>query len=325
MNQPALEPRWPWRHWRHGLVTLVAGLLLAACGGGTSQYDPFQPQRMFSFGDEASALGNGTSAPLGRTWSVNGLDANGNFDCTVLPIWTQSLAGLYGFVFAECNPNNVAVPQARTFAARGAKVADLATQIEDARLAAGGFNDKDIATLFVGTNDIVELYGQYPQRSEAELLDEARARGELAAQRVNQIIALGAKVIVANLPDLSLSPFAARERANNSDIDRAGLISRLTAAFNQQLGVKILLDGRFVGLVQIDQRSQAIARVPSGFGFLDVTTALCTTAPPDCTTGTMVANGSAGGWLWADDRWFATGGHNQMANMAIDRARRNPF
>jgi hypothetical protein len=130
------------RSWPRALAAAaVAAALLAGCGGGTSQFEPFKPQRMFAFGDEASALSAGGAAPRGSTWSVNGVDRNGAVDCTLRPIWTQQLAAIYGFVFAEC-PGNATVFAARTYAAAGAKVRNLDAQIETARTDAGGFNER---------------------------------------------------------------------------------------------------------------------------------------------------------------------------------------
>ena len=171
----------------------------------------------------------------------------------------------------------------------------------------------------------MELYKQYPQSTEAALMAEAARRGVLVAQQVNRLIALGTKVIVVNLPDLGYTPFAIKEKQLYSDTDRAALLSRLVAAFNQNLGVSILLDGRYVGLVQLDQRSQVLARAGTSFGFTDVIDPVCAVALPGCTTATLVPGGTAKGYLWADDRWFAPGGQAQLALLAIDRARNNPF
>ena len=317
------------RTWRQaltaGLTATIAATLLAVCGGGTSQYDPFSPQRLFAFGDEASALADGSgAAPRGASWSVNGLTSTNTFDCTLRPIWTQQLASLYGFVFAEC-PGTTTEARARTYAAAGARVRDIDAQIDAARTAAGGFNDKDLVTYFVGTNDIIDLYEQFPTRSEPDLLADARARGTAAAQQVNRLVALGAKVIVANLPDLSYSPYAQAQNSSTGDNGRSALIGRLVLAFNEALGVTILLDGRFVGLAQIDQRTQVLGRAPSAYGYTNFTSAACATAPPLCTTGTLVTDGNADTWFWAGDRWFSSAGHGQLASLAIARAQRNPF
>ena len=91
------QPRLPWGGTAAMLraLLLAVAALLAGCGGGTEQNEPFVPVRLFTLGDEASTIN-----PDGTTYSVNGLDANGNFDCTALPIWTESLATSLGFVFA---------------------------------------------------------------------------------------------------------------------------------------------------------------------------------------------------------------------------------
>ena len=314
------------RRWRLSVAataTLAAVALVAACGGGTSQFEPFVAQRAFAFGDDSSALRSD-----GKRYGVNGVNATtGAIDCTLEPLWVQIIAGYYGFVFAECNlAATPAVPKAFMHAAAGAKVADVAAQVE-AQVAAGGLRDKDLALVLAGANDVLELYAQYPAVPEAALLNEARARGERMAAVVNRLVALGARVIVSNLPDMGMSPFARAESLANasSGFDRAALISRLTTAFNERLGVKVLLDGRFVGLAQMDLRTQSAARSPASFGFTDVSTAVCTVAPPDCTTATLVTGATAATYLWADSTRLSSGGQGSLATLALERARRNPF
>lgn len=310
------------RQTRRGAARLAGAMalaLMAACGGSTSQQEVFVAGRVLAFGDDASAL-----TPAGNNYSVNGLDAAGLADCSVQPIWVQSVAKIYGFVFAECNPTSVAVPQARTFATPGALVDDVASQVE-AQVAAGGFRDKDLALVLGGMNDILALYAQYPLRTEASLASDAQARGQRLAAVVNRLVNLGARVIVANLPDMGMSPFARAEKAANTDIDRAALISRLTSAFNDALGVSVLLDGRYVGLVQADLRTQAAQRSPGSFGLTDVSTAVCLQALPNCNTSTLVAGANANQYLWADAKRLGAGGHAMLANSAVERAQRNPF
>ena len=314
------------RRWRlsvAAVTALTSAAMLAACGGGTSQFDPFIAERVFAFGDDSTALRSD-----GRRYGVNGLDATTSvFDCRLEPVWVQVIASYYGFVFSECNVATPAVvPKAFMRAAAGAKVADVAAQVE-AQAAAGGLRDKDLALVLAGANDVLELYAQYPGKSEAELIVEARARGERMAAVVNRLVNLGAKVIVSNLPDMGMSPFARAEATANasSGFDRGALISRLTTAFNERLGVKVLLDGRFVGLVQMDLRSQSAARSPGSFGFSDVSTAVCTVAPPDCTTATLVTGATAGTYLWADSTRLGSGGQGSLATLALERAQRNPF
>jgi len=304
--------------------------LLAACGGGTAQVEPFVAERVFAFGDENSHL-----TPEGRKYSVNALTTPGGtvLDCQANALWVQVVAGLYGFSFAECPPaGGGAEFRALMRATPGARVADVAAQVE-AQAAAGGFRPRDLALLMVGANDIVALYAQYPARPEAELIQQAEALGRAAAAAVNRIVALGGRVIVANVPDLGLSPLAKAQEAEFPNSGRAALLSRLTSGFNDQLGVSVLLDGRFVGLVQTDLVSRAIARAPFFYGLSNASDAICTVALPDCTTATVVTIGSgetavpagAGQFFWADATRLSYGGHLQLANLALDRARRNPF
>lgn len=312
----------PVRRWR-AAAAAVAAMVLASCGGSTSQFEPFVAQRVFAFGDEASTL-----TEDGRRYGINGVNAeSGAIDCSLQPIWVQVVAGFYGLALERCNTSSPPVePQAFMRAVPGARVADVAAQI-DAQVAGGGFRDRDLALVLIGMNDIIDLYQQYPARTEASLTAEAGARGEAAAAQVNRLIDLGAKVIVSNLPDMGMTPYARAEAEANaaSGFDRAALISRLTAAFNDRLGVRIRIDGRFVGLVQMDLRTQQVALGPSFYGFDDISTGVCTVALPDCTTATLAEGKTAAGSLWADATRLGGGGQSSLATLALQRAQGNPF
>jgi phospholipase/lecithinase/hemolysin len=302
---------------RRCTLTVLAAGLLASCGGGTSQIEPFIASRYIALGDELSAF-----APDGRKYAVNGLAADGvTRDCSVAPLWTQVVAALYGFGFAEC-PVGTGEQKAITRAAPGARVADIATQVA-AQTAAGGFTDKDLVTVLVGVNDIKALYQQSlaPQsRSEADLLADARALGDTIAAQVNSLVSLGAKVIVSTVPDVGLTPYAKAQGAA-----AATLMSNLSAALNGRIRVGILNDGRFVGLILADEFVQTAVRVPGLFSFVDAATPACAVALPDCTTQTLVTGANAENWLWADDTWFTTAGHRRLGALAEARAQLNPF
>lgn len=319
------------RGWRHVLLCAVAVAGLAACGGGTSQREPFVPQRMISFGDEASVLIKDPALPGGaRKYAVNlivttnGVDA---IDCTQLPLWTQSVGNLYNFVFEECNPGAVAAPQAATFARAGAKVGDLGEQIGRALAAKGAFRSDDFVTMLMGTNDILEVYeGGVGILSEDAMADQLRRRAEQLATVVNDLVGQGPRVLLSTVPDLGLSPFGRAQDALGSGRS-SSLLSRLTAAFNEQLGVKIILDGSLIGLMQADQMVQSMARSPASFGLSNASDAVCaaTAVLPDCSTKTLITDGNASNFLWADGTRMSFGGHAFLGQLAQERALQNPF
>jgi outer membrane lipase/esterase len=302
------------------LALLAAAVVVAACGGGTSQSEPFAPEQYVAFGDETSLI-----LADGRRYTVNPIKAlGGTIDCAADPLWTQAVASQFGFVFKECNPDGATVFKAQMRAAAGAKADDLKAQV-DAQIAAGGFAAKSLVTVLVGGNDVLDLYARYPQQTEEQITAELRARGERIAAQVNRIVDLGARVIVSTVPDIGLSPYALQQKAAFTDTDRSALITRLVTALNGRIRVNILNDGRFVGLVLGDEAIQTIVKVPSAFSVTDATTAVCTAALPDCTTQTLVASGSSAAWLWADDRRLAYSGQSRLGSLAVGRAVGNPF
>lgn len=301
------------------LASALLLAMLASCGGGTSQIDAFIARHVVAFGDEHSVI-----TADGKRYLVNRFNDQNELDCSVHPIWTQSVAAIYGFVFAECNPQNVAEPMAVVRAAAGARVTDLVTQV-DAQLAGAGVADDTLVTVLVGMHDVLDLYAMFPTTGSAELLVEARRRGGLLSAQINRLVDAGARVIVATVPDVGLSPFALAEKAANTDTDRARLLSELTTEFNAGMRTTVLNDGRFVGLVLADEMTQAMVKQPSAFGLANVTAETCTTALPDCTTATMVDGADSATWLWADGTHFGFTAHNRLGLLAANRATNNPF
>jgi outer membrane lipase/esterase len=309
-------------------IVVLAAVLAASCGGGTEQVEPFVPQQVIALGDETNLL-----TLDGKNYSVNGFSASGVPDCRVLPVWTQSVAAAWGYVFNECNPLNVTPARAVMRAGFNAKAADLKNQI-DAQLAVGPPTSKDLFTVLVGMHDIIELYEQYPgpkvcdkdsrtNDPPATLNDEVSLRGRRVAEQVNRLVAVGARVIVSTVPELSLTPYA---RAQEAAVPGAtALLECMTYRFNARVRVDILQDGRYIGLILADDLILVMADQPSNYGLKNVTDAMCTTAVPDCTTATLVPGATAGSHLWADDRRMGPVAHSQLYGLALTRAQRNPL
>ena len=304
------------------LAVAVVAAVLSACGGGTSQIEPFAPTRIMAFGDETSTI-----TAQGKKYTVNGIDATTLLpSCVVDPIWVQSLATGFGLTFPQCNPSNLAAPTGLMYATPGAKVADVKAKI-DAHFSVSGFGPKDLAAVLVGANDVLELYGQYPAQSQASLIDAVKARGRALGDQVNRIVNAGGRVIIATLPDMGVTPFALKEKAAKVDTDRAVLLSTLTTEFNTAMRLTIINDGRLIGLVLADEAVQATVRYPAAFGYANVTDGVCLTpiAVPDCTSKPLVTGGSGASWLWATDTLLSPAGQARIGVLALTRAKNNPF
>ena len=320
-------------------------LLLAACGGGT-QVEKFVPSRVLVFGDETSVIDDSVTAGNGRKYTVNGFGTDGvTPDCRVNAVWVQYLAGLWGIVFPQCNPT-AAATTSRIYAANGAMVGDLATQIT----AAGAMGSKDLTTVLVGVNDIVELYAQYPASSEAALKAQAESRATALAAQIKRITATGAKVVFVTIPELGYSPFAKIEDTNHAGEDRVGLLTRLSAAFNARLRTAVstssspsFIDGHQGVQVLGDELFRAIAASAglSGSAYFNASVGICdaTKAPNviDCNNSTdpavstlitapaLVTGGTAFNYVWADGLHLSPGGHGTLGTTAANRTNANPL
>jgi outer membrane lipase/esterase len=287
---------------------------LASCGGGTTQIEPFVPQRVIYIGDETVGL-----LPDGTRYGINVLEG-AVINCAQFPIWTQQVAANFGFTTDYCGGGAFGV----TRATPNAMAADIEGQIS-AQIAASGVGPKDLFIVMVGMNDIIELYEQFAgpktctnnNTVDTPLETELARRGSQVAAQVNRIIDGNGRLIVSTVHDLGYTPYAL---ARNDST----LLSCMTAVFNARVRVDPIQDGRFWGLVLADDDTIAVARTPSTIGASNVTDAACTVAPPNCTTATLVTP-EATSYLWATDRHFGPLFHNLLANQAITRARNNPF
>lgn len=265
----------------------LSAALLSACGGGTSQVDPFQPTRLIALGDENSAFFAATDAsgkPDGFRYTINDrATATTTGQCRLLPTAIQRLATLhYGLVFEECNvagatPSAFALarPQARVEGADG-----LAAQL--ARISGSALGANDMVTVWIGSNDVVALYEQVAggTMTAAAAVAEAQRLGRVVAAQVNAVIGTGARAMVLTIPNLGLSPYAraaasagaaacafssGAERYKDVDMGACALMGALSWDFNAELRTNLLNDGRKVGLVLPDEIVAVATKSPSSF------------------------------------------------------------
>jgi len=334
-----------------GIALLLPLALMSACGGG-DRVSTFKPQRLYVLGDESNVIvgasgsttdvdGNVITAPVGAKYTINALavDANGvatgALNCSSNALWTQYVAARYAFGFPECNPY-AGSPVGRIYAQVGARVANLAAQVAAANAAGGAFANTDLVTVMVGQRDILTAYQGATSLADCNFVSgsggasgpvaqAARAFGVALGNQVNSIATAGGRVLIATVPNQGSTPYAVAQNTSPGGFDRASCLTSLTNAFNAGLRSTIFNDGRLIGLVQADEQLQVVASNPAVFGYASVSTAACTTAPPACSTATLVTGATTTNYLWADDRHFNIDAHARIGNLAITRSVNNPF
>lgn len=313
---------------------LALAMLAVSCGGGGTVSN-FNATRILAFGDETSVIVDVRGDGNGSKYSVNATvsDTDPTIACKSSPLWVQVVASNFGgLVFAQCNPGPTLVtnPPSRIRATFGALATDLSAQI-DAQLSESSFQGGDLAMVMVGVNDVLGQYAQYPTVGELQLTANVAAAGAETGRQVNRLAGLGAKVIVSTIPDVGFSPYAIAERAAHIDTDRQQLIIRLVKAYNDELRKTITNDGTKIGLVLMNEIVDGAAEFL--IGFTNATTGVCDLGqsayvPPsilDCTNLTLISGGTPVSYLWADDRHLSAGGQSALGNIAVQRARNNPF
>lgn len=315
---------------------VLVGLVASGCGGGTAEVKTYRPTRLVVFGDEASALiDDGTGNAL--KYSVNAVDATTGLRlCNGLPMWVQGLAGVYGFVFAECNPNGLTTFNALMRAKAGAKIEDATIGLEQQISAelGRGLGTGDLVTVMIGANDIKDVFDQIQDgtTSQATAVAEIRRRGSVVAGQINRLLAANTRVIVVTVPNVGQTPFAVA--ANLVSSGTSALLSTLSFEFNAYLRTSIdssKYDGRNYALVLADDVVGAAVKTPSSFlsAPFNVTEALCTIDLPNCTNSTesLVPDNGSGpnSYLWADALHFGPVVHARLASLAAQRAATNPF
>jgi phospholipase/lecithinase/hemolysin len=307
-------------------MTAAAGVLalMTACGGGT-QIEPFVPVRVLSFGDEWSVL----VPPEGRKYGLNKLTDAGAIDCTTYPIWNQYLASNFGLPFDACEGTSKTAPS-RSLATVGAKAADVKTQVDTFLAAGGAFSSKDLVTVLGGLNDVLELNAAVEAGSTnlSTAIANIKDRGTLLGNQVNRMATAGARVVVLTLPDVSLTPFA---QIAGVPSGRANVLSQLTSSFNSSLRQALINDGHLIGLAFGDTEFLNMSRFPASYTLTDVKTPLCKASdtaslPTQCTSDpAQTVSTTPAAYLWVGLTAPGIMGHQRLGEIAIARARNNPF
>ena len=237
---------------------------------------------------------------------------------------------VYGFVFAECNPASLPEPRARSFAAAGARVADVAAQVEAAQVAARRLRATRIwppcwRAPTTSSRSTHALPGGRQVRGRDEMLAAARDRGKRLAAGGQSDRRAGWQGHHFRRPQRRADAVRAEGEGAAHRHRPCGAADTAHQRLQRAAGREHLARR---ALYRAGAGRPAIPghRLLAGsYGFANVTVGACTVELPDCTTATLVPDADATQYLWADDTRFSSGAHAQLAALAVDRAQRNPF
>lgn len=301
-----------------GVMATLSAVLLVACGGG-ERVDPFAPQKIVAFGDESSVI---TSD--GHKYTINAFNTATPpvLDCKLNPVWVQYLAASFGMSFQQCPPDSQTTTfQAVNLATVNAKVADVTVAIQN-YIANNTIGSKDLFTVYAGQNDVIAIYEDAGVTNKVAAVE---ALGEALAQQVNKLAIAGGRVLFVPIPDVSLTPYARQQSAENQ-----ALLKTMSAQFNTKLIRFVINDGRAIGLVSAEEMSQVIAVNPAFYGYTNIAAAACAASMPACTNvdADLIESARAskgGSFFWASDRHMSPAAHARLGQIADTRARNNPF
>ncbi len=321
------------RRMKQSLAAVAAAVLLAACGGGDRSSD-FSPVRVIAFGDESSVLDDSAEAGNARKYSINPV-FSATVNCHINPNWTQHVASAYGLYFPECSKSLAAGTPTPSLmlAVPDADVAGVKAQI-DAFLAGNTLGSQDLVTVYVGVHDVLDQYAAVKAGgNQAAAVAAVGEAGTALAMQVNRLADAGGRVIVAFLPGLHHTPFAAAEELAEPGAGRPALLQLLTTQFNDKVALGVYNDGTRIGVVQFDDTVRVISEDPPYYGYVSPSNrAACLPANRganllSCTTSTVVpeAVGDTQRWLWADDAHLSAQGQLSLGQLALRLATENPF
>lgn len=292
-----------------GLCSVLA-LTLTGCGGSKSgdQSPRISYTRMVIFGDSLSdagtydvstiaAIGGGeytVNSGGGENWTellaaqldvdapcpaVTGLDS-------VIPqipaaaVTAQS--GCYSYAMGGARVTNPVGPGnlalwtnfGNSSGQLGQLTYPITTQIDNFLADAVSFSSTDLVTVMAGGNDLLMEAAAVAASAETgadAVTNMAIAGTELAGYVQTKILANGAThVVVVNLPDVSLTPYALTQSA-----DAQALVSALVQAFNNALASGLSGLGNNVLLVDAYTQSRDQYNDPAQYGLSNVTTPAC--------------------------------------------------
>ncbi len=293
-----------------GVIVLVLSLGFAGSASGQSFSD------VVVFGDSLSDSGNAAQA--------NGLPEGNSFTTNPDPVWAEivaeafgasvrnSLAGgpNYAFAGACVNP---ATPCTQDI------VPTVTEQIDLYLSARGGSADPGaLYAIWGGANDVADA----AVNDTANALGHALAAADVAVAQVRRLHEAGARhVVVANVPDISLTPYA----VNLGPLVQ-GALGAFADEYNKKLQAGIRQNEQGVIPVNLHALVREIAANPGAYGFTSVTGTACGApnagsavsilcGPEGSPSPVTYAPGAGQTHLFADRSHPSGAGHAMMASL----------
>ncbi|WP_053842826.1 SGNH/GDSL hydrolase family protein [Paracidovorax avenae] len=302
------------------IAACASAALVAACGSSTTE-SALSPDRIITFGDAFTDVGQNGALYTVNDGSINNwaLQITSNYGGTLKP----SSAG--GTAYAQGN----ARVTASTDAAGGS--APSITQQITTFLASNTLGDSNLVLMNGGISDLVAgmaAVNAGTMTNDQFLAAAATAGSDLAAQ-VRRLSNAGAKhVVVIGTYDLGKSPWAVA-------LGQQSLLSTASTRFNQSLLVNIEDLGKTVLYVDLEYYGNLFTGSPSGYNFTNTDTPVCTSVASGndigigtgqvsslrCNVSTLVSGADQNRYVFADSIYMTPSAHRQFGTYAYDRLR----
>ena len=279
------------------IAALMVACVLAGCGGASSTVNPLTPTRIIAFGDSFSTV-NGSGY---ATYSVNTSETN----ATV----ASRLATTYGFTMTNVSGTGaLASTGAFSYAVGTATSSQTASQISDF-LTANTPGSKDLFIITAGTQDIV---AQAPTNNTTSIATAATTLTTAIQSLTNkgaQYVLVMQPINVARTPWAVSGSYTANAQALSYDTGTLCqsfsclLSTKLNAAYPATSSHQPILLADLMSYFNLitGTTSTGSANTYTSYGVTNPDTAVCSTAPPSCTTstvntGTLSYTGTAVSW-----------------------------
>lgn len=283
------------------LAATGAAGLLSACGSGDI-VSALQPNRLVSFGDGLSDLGQG-----GTRYTVNDGTVN---------TWADRLASRYGKTLTAQAAGGLGYAQGH--AATDAMPRSIEAQI-DAFLVNQTLGSSDVVLMNIPLSYVLRPVAAVKAGTltEAAALLQIADSGVAFAAQVKRLIAAGAKyIVVAGAYDLGKSPFAVAQA-------QVALHSAGTLKLNDTFKVEAVKLGANVLFVDAAYLVNRNIEFGPNWGFVNSKDAICTTPTAlTCTDSTLTITASTKAqYLFADNIHMTPSGNQQLGDYAYDQLR----